>query len=52
MALNGGLFEVAVEGTGRATGGKLNQELNYSAVGPKQMRRQSAWADMPSIRDP
>ena len=52
MVLNGGLFEVAVEGTGRATGGKLNQELNYSGVSPQKMRRQSAWADMPSIRDP
>ena len=52
MALNGGLLQVGVRGGGRATGGKLNQELNYSGVGPKQMRRQSAWADMPSIRDP
>ena len=52
MALNGGLLQSGCEGGGRATGEKLNQELNYSGVGPKQMRRQSAWADMPSIRDP
>ena len=52
MTLNGGFLQVGVRGAGRATGGKLNQELNYSGVGPKQMRRQSAWADMPSIRDP
>ena len=52
MALNGGFLQVGVRGGGRATRGKLNQELNYSGVGPKQMRRQSAWADMPSIRDP
>ena len=52
IALNGYLFEVAVEGTGRAYGGKLNPELNYSVASPKKLRRQSAWADRPSIRDP
>ena len=46
MALNGGLLQVGVRGAGRDTGGKLNQELNYSVVGTQQMRRQSTWADM------
>ena len=52
MALTGGLLQVGVRGAGRVTGGKLNQELNYSIVSPQKMRRHSAWTDKPSIRDP
>ena len=52
IALHGGLFEVGGVGPAGPTEGNSIQSSTIPYASPKKLRRQSAWADRPSIRDP